>query len=557
MKLATHPAPVALGITTLYVLPMLVPIFSTSHSMVYHLHGKLSAILLPLLLFAGLVWLTFFLLLMLARRPGLPRHVIWTVLLIMLPWIALRTAWSLTQIPLPHRVSLAALLAGSLTLLILMLLSRMSLRGTTQAEASSPRQSIFARLQTFTATILGFLSLTGLLLIGQISWFSFQARAMNDPQPMHHPAAIAQTHGSARPAHPRILWILFDELSYRQVYEHRFPGLNLPAFDRLAAQSTVFTHTIPAGLMTEAIIPSLMSGVPSTALRATTDGQDIFLFDPVRNRWKEFDSQHTVFHDAIDRGYSTGIVGWYNPYCRILAEVLDSCTWSNHYGGPFGISDSESLSTNLTMPFRSLWDSGRHYFSKKKPSPRTTRIAAQTHTADYRALFTAADAALNDFAGDDFAKHDPSIDLLFLHMPIPHPGGIYNRHTGQFTTGPSTYLDNLALTDAYLAHLRSLLEKRGAWDSTTILVMGDHSWRTAAGPKWAAEPEWTPEEQAASDGGKFDNRPAYLLKLPNQQTSAHIEAPFEALRTRTLLDALMDHAIDSPEALASWANARP
>jgi hypothetical protein len=53
---------------------------------------------------------------------------------------------------------------------------------------------------------------------------------------------------------------VFDELSYRQGYERRFPALQLPAFDALAAQATVFTHTIPAGIMTEKVLPSLLTG---------------------------------------------------------------------------------------------------------------------------------------------------------------------------------------------------------------------------------------------------------------------------------------------------------
>ena len=52
----------------------------------------------------------------------------------------------------------------------------------------------------------------------------------------------------AQTGRPRVIWILFDELSYQQVYERRLPGLQLPAFDALAAQATVFTHAVPAGI---------------------------------------------------------------------------------------------------------------------------------------------------------------------------------------------------------------------------------------------------------------------------------------------------------------------
>jgi hypothetical protein len=44
----------------------------------------------------------------------------------------------------------------------------------------------------------------------------------------------------------------------------------------------------------------------------------------------------------------------------------------------------------------------------------------------------------------------------------------------------------------------------------------------------------------ASDGGTFDDRPAYVVKLPQQSEGARIEQRFEAVRTRALLDAALD-----------------
>ena len=80
--------------------------------------------------------------------------------------------------------------------------------------------------------------------------------------------------------------------------------------------------------------------------------------------------------------------------------------------------------------------------------------------------------------------------------------------------------------------------------------MGDHSWRTAT--VWRSSAHWTAEEQAASHGGAFDPRPAYLLKLPGQQTPATVTASFDAVRTRALLDQLMAGALTSPEQLQRW-----
>ena len=44
---------------------------------------------------------------------------------------------------------------------------------------------------------------------------------------------------------------------------------------------------------------------------------------------------------------------------------------------------------------------------------------------------------------------DDSIGFVFIHLPVPHPGGFYNRQTGAFSV-PGSFLDNLALADRAL-----------------------------------------------------------------------------------------------------------
>ena len=52
---------------------------------------------------------------------------------------------------------------------------------------------------------------------------------------------------------------------------------------------------------------------------------------------------------------------------------------------------------------------------------------------------------------------DQSIDFVFIHLPVPHPPGIYDRRAGhQRPTG--TYIDNLALADRTLGDLMRILD---------------------------------------------------------------------------------------------------
>jgi hypothetical protein len=158
------------------------------------------------------------------------------------------------------------------------------------------------------------------------------------------------------------------------------------------------------------------------------------------------------------------------------------------------------------------------------------------HQLDYWELLAAGDKLLND----------RSATFLLLHMPIPHGPGIYNRRAASFATSNTSYLDNLALCDDYLAHVRKELEDNGTWDTTTLVLMGDHSWRIS-GPDGL-----TPEERAATDNGHFDDRPAYIVKLAHQNTPARIDTEFAALRTRNLFDNLLTGRITTSQQLAKW-----
>ncbi|MCU1323120.1 MAG: hypothetical protein JWM43_2769 [Acidobacteriaceae bacterium] len=432
MRRAFQTVTASFGLATLCTLPILTPLLAPSHAILYHQVGPVSTLLLTVVLFIVLLGLFLSSLLLLAEKFARVRVVLWIVLMAVLPWSALKVWSILLQWTLPHRASQALFAISIVAAILFVLLWR---------PAFLP---YFNRLQSFAETILSFASLSALLVLGHLLLLAWQVRTLNAPQPLHRQGAQQQ--------HARMIWILFDELSYEQVYERRYPGLLLPAFDRLAQQSVLFTHTIPTGLMTEYVIPSLLSGTPADAMRASADGRQLFLHTPSRSgqnaAWQPFDPQHTVFRDALDRGYSTAVVGWYNPYCRILASVLDRCTWSDHAPLPSGMATDQSVTTNLLAPLNDLRETAlSHLPDSIRPldgNPQGT-IA---HIHDYRNLLTAADTVLSD----------PSATFVFLHLPVPHPDGIYDRNTHQFSTHPTSYLDNLVLADDTLAHLHTQLE---------------------------------------------------------------------------------------------------
>lgn len=521
MRLLYHPATTALGATTLLLLLMIAPLVSPSHGEIYHLSGPASSIFVPVLILFLAVWLVLSILLWLTRRPGPLQTILWTGLFVLIPYVTVRDGLTLTGHALPHRHYILALSASTVAVLVVVLRRHIDF------------PSHFKAAKDFSTIVLGFVGLSGILFLCQLLWFGWKARRLNAPIELHQ----RQLTTALAPTAPRIIWVLLDELSYQQVYERRFKGLELPAFDRFANESTVFTHAVPTGIVTEVAVPSLITGVPVDRIRASADGQQLFLHESSQGRWGLFDAHSSVFADALERGYSTGVAGWYNPYCRILPQVLDRCFWTNHLTLPGGIFPQQTIRWNTTQFVRRLLGYLAGVYAKSSLDQDI-----QFHQLDYRELFAETDAMLND----------PSANFIFLHLPVPHPPGIYNRRDHDFaTTVGSSYIDNLVLADQYLAHVRSVLEHRGDWESSAVIVMGDHSWRATA--LWFRSPYWTAEDTAASAGG-FDDRPAYLVKLPGQQKPARIDGSFAAIRTRALFDQLLDGRMKTPEDLAAWAS---
>ncbi len=519
----THPATVAFGLANLYLLDLTGPLIATDHDLVYHLIGSASSVIVPIIVYVITLSLLLTALLYVAERPGALRVIIWSAFLLALPSILLHTIANFSGNEIPDWLTYLVAGVCLATLIAIAVFWKKFL----------PR---FEKIQHVAAAILGVFAFTGLLISAQLVWSGWHARNLN-PAPTLHKPQLAST-----PPRPRIIWLLLDELSYQQLYERRFSGLELPAFDQLATQSTIFTHVVPAGEYTRHIVPTLFTGLPSKAVNISARGLLLSLKDPSTGKWTPFHQHQTIFQDAIDAGYITGIAGWYNPYCRIMPEVLDHCFWTYHESTPANLSPNRSLAVDLLRPFRRLWLDTKHLFGRGPGASTDESRDIRQHSTDYRNLLAAGDAYLAD----------PSINFLFLHMPIPHPYGFYDRRKKVFSTKHTSYIDNLALADLYLAHLRQLLEQNNQWDSATVIVMGDHSWRTSS--IWKDSMTWTGEDELASHGGEFDPRPGYIVKLPNQQTPARIDQPFSAVSTRALLDALLQDHLQTPADLQTWAS---
>ncbi len=509
----------ALTPTMLSLTPTSAPFLSLNHRFFYHQDGSAQTVLLALLANIGAVWLAFAVLFGVAERLRWVRVVVWSTFTLFFPWLLLRTYGALMYKTLPPGVVRGARLTAVVLLLVEALVWRKLVR---------PH---FARILTAVQTVTLFSSVGWLLTVGQLCLYVVTTRALDAPPALHHPMMAAGT------ARPRIVLIILDELGYDPAFAHRLPGLRLPAFDALAAQSTQFTQAVAPGLYTEQVVPALLAGSPVPLVAFSSSGE-LFFRNAKGAPWQTLADTGTIFGDALQRNYTTAAIGWHNPYCRLLAASLDHCFFASRANSVTPDFDSRaSFRANLLGPARHLLRNLR----EQDPFRRADAQEATTHIQDLQNLLQAADAQIQH-GGADF---------LFIHLPVPHPSGIYSRARSTFDiSGTTSYVDNLALADHVLAHLRDELKASGTWDSSAVIVMGDHSWRTVQ--QWIPTRSWTAEDQTASRGGGYDPRPAYLVKLPGQQTGALVDQPFPTIRTRTLLDAIMGGKVRTAGDLKRW-----
>jgi hypothetical protein len=341
------------------------------------------------------------------------------------------------------------------------------------------------------------------------------------PGPQRATAAWASGTQGGR-VHARLVWIVFDELSYDQVFEHRAEGLALPHFDALRGESTVYSDAQPIGDKTVEVLPSLLSGRVVDGYEFTF-GNRLLVHHRGARGYAPLTGAGTVFADAQKSGWRTAAVGWYNPYCTIYAGAIDECYWTNldRMDGP--MAQEAGFWRNVRAPLQQV---GEQLVWPSRADREICTFGVQQRTKSFVDLQAhAAQVLQNDQA-----------DFVFLHLPVPHSPGIWDRARGEFAGGcGSSYVDNLALADRELGSVMATLRSSPRWKDTTVIVEGDHSWRLWL---WSDEPGWTLEDREASRRG-FDARPAVLVHRAGQTGEELNAAPWSLLNVHRVVEEVL------------------
>lgn len=316
---------------------------------------------------------------------------------------------------------------------------------------------------------------------------------------------------------PRVVWIIFDELDYRLSFLDRPSNVPMPEFDRLRARSLFAEKAISPARDTILSVPSLLTGKQLATVEGR--GPTTLLLDDVPAT-----AQPTIFSSVHAMGGNAAVVGWYFPYCRMYSRDLAAC--SAHDMENEVSETGATFVQSLSLQQQSLFAYG--FRSILGESPRARHRIAMLNTMREEAMRQVA---------------DPSLDLVFLHLPLPHAPYLYDRFSYTFPKhylSFSSYLDNLALADIFLGDLRESLTSAGLWDKTTVLVTSDH-----------------PNRLSLQVDGKEDPRVPFLLKLAGQTSGVTYDPVLLTIVTKPLLEAILDCKITTSEDAVNWLMAHP
>jgi hypothetical protein len=495
------------GIAVLYALPIANAFFISWHVDSFHHAHPVTSIPRAILLLVLLVWaLAWFVIAAMERLSPRRRALAWIGLFTFIIWLLGRiSAGIFSAYP---TVVTSALLASHIGLGVapIVLLALWWLR-------PAGLQQILDAIRTLVA-VSGF---GMLILLPKLGWQALRLDA-REPTSFVNPSLAA-----AAPPQPRIVWILMDELSYEQTFEHPPSGLIFPHFDDFAQHSTTFSQLQPTGYRTEEVVPGLLLGQP------VADVEHIYA-KPFRYRrvnrgpWYSYDPLETIFGKARQLGWTTGLAGWYNPYCRFLKGALDRCSWE--YSEPFpGLPVQLFYNRSTLANLRSLL-APHERMVPTVDSPRDH----ESHVVDYRGVMAQSESLLRD----------QRIRFVMLHVPVPHPPGIYDRNQHALVAG-GNYIDNLVLADDTLGKLMKVIRSTPDASETSVIVSSDHSWRV---DYWKNVFDWTPEETRVS-GDRFDQRPVLMVHFPGGDNGQVIAQPLSAMVVHTILEAMLQGQVHS------------
>jgi len=319
----------------------------------------------------------------------------------------------------------------------------------------------------------------------------------------------------------RVVWILFDEWDAALTFDGPEMGPRFTAVAEFCSTALSASAAQAPELHTLISVPALLTGRLLAGARPT-GANDLSLTPVGGSPDLRFQQIPNVIRSLSERSIAVGIAGWALPYCRLFDGDLAAC---------FSVPSDLNLRRDLSLLDLTVDNLAMAVVPE---SSLRSSIGWMPDKESHRVVNDAITPVAEQYAAD------PSLDFVFLHLPIPHLPVIYNRATGEEHADPfhADYADNLALVDRTLQRLKAAMQASGVWDDTAILLSSDHWYR-----------------KASHAPGQLFNRVPFLLKLKGQHSAARYEPRFNTIVTGGLLTAIVDGAVRRPEDAIRWLDA--
>ena len=312
-----------------------------------------------------------------------------------------------------------------------------------------PRWTLFA----VRGIVLILSPVTLLMVTTTTTYAGAAAHRMFVPPPPPVPSAATQS----------VYVFLFDELSFRFMYEDRNVRAQLPNFKAFADVSTNFLAATAPGHETITSVPGFL------AARRFDDvdvgGNELYEVRRDGTRMPlDLGAPGGLFSRARASGRRTEAIGYFFPYCRLLSGIAEQCrafSFYNYADVADGFSPVNAVITNLI-----LLPHQRPFGWLKVPvfARLQRRIVEQTMVA----------------ALDGLESGQPR--FRFVHFSLPHLPFVFHREGYGNAGDPmrqdtQNYESNLEYVDTVVGRLVAALKEAGAFDESVVVITSDHEYR--------------------------------------------------------------------------------
>jgi sulfatase-like protein len=481
--------------------------------------GPVWALIVDILLLAGVVFLGF----VLRRREEAALRWIGTAILVFFG------AFAVYDLQRCLHPSLEVYLSYRSQLIIKGALAFMLLFAVTRSPHSVPR---------FAKSAFLVLSSLFLVMVGHTAWMY----ATDDLARVGTGKAAGMLPNTGHTN--RLIWIIFDELDDRLLFQARPARIHPVEFDRLRQQSIYADHVRTPADDTLAAMPGLFLG--RAVLDTKLDTSKLLVKEKRNSGWVDFASQPNVFRQARAAGFNTALSGFHHPYCRILGDDLSDCSWMA--SGWSSITAERHL-LESSFPGKAIylvrWQARIVPFLTEPPHfivPGVLAMYVQHNPVVLRYVLANAHRMLRN----------RDLNFVFFHFNAPHEPGIWDSTKKSFTTHGSNYNDNLELADNILGQVRRQLEATGDWDRSAVIISGDHPYRPQL---WQGYKGVRTAEMVKVTGMKRYPYVPFLLKLPGQHKEVRYEREFNNVLTSDLILQLLNGKLPTTEDTVAWLDA--